>query len=114
MDARVKTGLWVRAQVRLCDMAGRPAMILRHGDDDAGVVIVKLIGADGTVRLLAQTTAPEGGLAWLQPLGAVPVAETEAEAYIARQARYDPDIWVLEILDRKGDYQPDGRILKGD
>jgi hypothetical protein len=114
MDTRVKTGLWVRAQVRLCDIAGRPAMILRHGDDDAGVVILKLIGADGAVRLLAQTTAPEGGLAWHRPLGAAPVAEADAEAYIARQAGYDPDIWVLEILDRDQGFVLDGRILKGD
>lgn len=112
MDARVKSGLWVRAQVRMCDLAGRPAAILRHGDDDAGTVILKLIGADGRVRLLAQTTAPEGGLAWHRPLGPEAVAEAEADAYIARQARFDPDVWALEILDRAGDWRPDGRILE--
>ena len=111
MDARIKSGVWVKAQVRLCDIAGRPAAILRHGDDDAGTVILKLIGADGRVRLLAQTTAPEGGLAWYRPLGAEPVAEAEAEAYIARQAKFDPDVWALEILDRAGNFAPDGRIL---
>lgn len=111
MDARVKSGLWVRAQVRICDIAGRPAAILRHGDDDAGAVILKLIGADGRVRLLAQTTAPEGGLAWHRPLGAEPLPETEADAYIARHAEFDPDVWAVEILDRAGDYLPDGRIL---
>jgi hypothetical protein len=113
MDLRLKSGLWVRAQVRLCDIAGRPAAILRHGDDDAGVVILKLVGADGTAAVLAQTTAPDGGLAWHRPLGAAPVPEPEADAYIARQAGYDPDIWALEILDRQGTYIPDGRILEG-
>lgn len=111
MDARVKSGLWVRAQIRVCDITGRPAAILRHGDDDAGAIILKLIGADGRVRLLAQTTAPEGGLAWHRPLGAEPLPEPEADAYIARQAKFDPDVWALEILDRAGDYLPDGKIL---
>jgi hypothetical protein len=114
MESRLKAGIWVKAQVRLCDIAGRPAAILRHGDDDAGVVILKLIGADGGAHVLAQTTAPDGGLAWHRPLGAAPVPESEADSYIARQAGYDPDIWALEILDRQGTYVPDGRILDGD
>lgn len=112
MDARVKSGVWVAAQVRLCDRAGRPAAILRRGDADAGAIVLKLLGADGRVRLYAQTTAPEGGLAWHRPLGPEPVAEAEAEAYIARTARFDPDLWVLEILDREEAYLPDGKILR--
>ncbi len=112
MDQRVKSALWVGAQLRLCDAAGRPAMVLRHGDDDAGAIILKLIGTDGRARVLAQTTAPEGGLAWHWPLGAQPVPEAEAEAYIARQVKFDPDLWALEVIDRSGEYLPDGRILK--
>jgi hypothetical protein len=77
-------------------------------------VILKLVGADGTAAVLAQTTAPDGGLAWHRPLGPAPVPEAEADAYIARQAGYDPDIWALEILDRHGTYLPDGRILEAE
>jgi hypothetical protein len=110
-QARVKSGLWVSAQVRLCDRAARACAVLRHGDDDAGMIILKLIGADGLTRLLAQATAPDGGMAWRCPLGAAPMPEAEADAYITRTAEFDPDIWALEIMDREGGFAFDGKIL---
>ena len=39
------------------------------------------------------------------------VADGEAEAYIERQLKYDPDIWVLEIEDRNGTYKLDGAVV---
>jgi hypothetical protein len=108
---RLKSGLWVRAQLRICDRAGRPAAVLRHGDDDVGVIVLKLRGADDRVRLYAQTTAPDGGLAWHRPLGPEPVSEAEADAYIKRSLDFDPDLWALEILDRDGGFALDGRVI---
>ncbi len=113
LEPRIKPGLWVKAQVRLCDRAGIALTVLRRGDADGGSVILKLIGADGRADLLSQTTGPRGERAWMRPLGPDPVAEAEADAYIARQGTFDPDLWVLEVIDRQGAYCIDGAVIEG-
>ena len=45
------------------------------------------------------------------PKGAV--KEPDADAYLQRQATYDPDLWVLEIEDPKGLFALDEPVLKG-
>lgn len=110
-EPRLKPGLWVKAQLRLCDRAGLSLTVLRRGDDDAGSIILKLVGADGQADLLTQTTGPAGGRAWMRPLGPDRVEESEADAYIRRQGEFDPDIWALEVIDRAGVYEIDGDVL---
>ncbi len=111
---RLKPGLWVKAQLRLCDRAGIALTVLRRGDYDGGSVILKILGADGRAGLLARATAPSGAIAWMRPLGPKPVNEAEADSYLVRQGEFDPDIWVLEIIDRTGIYAIDGALLDGD
>jgi hypothetical protein len=107
----LNTGLWVNAQVRLCDRAFIPATIVRHGDDDAGTVLVKVNRFDEGVTVYTQATSLDGEAAWSRGTGPKPVSEAEADAYIARQVQYDPDVWVLEIEDRKGQYKLDGKVV---
>lgn len=105
------TGLWVSAQVRLCDRAFIPATVVRRGDPDVGTVLVKVNRFEEGVTVYAQASTLDGEPAWSRGSGPKPVTEAEADAYIARQVERDPDVWVIEIEDRKGQYKLDGKLV---
>ena len=105
------TGLWVSAQVRLCDIAFIPATVVRRGDPDVGTVLIKLNRFEEGVTVFAQASTLDGEPAWSRGSGPQPVTEPVADAYIKRQVERDPDVWVIEIEDRKGQYKLDGKVV---
>lgn len=99
------------AQVRRCNDAGVPAMVLRKGDPDGGMVILRTSLLDGTSRVHSLTRDMEGELAWMGALGGEAKPDAEVDAYIARQTQRDPDLWVIEVEDRAGCVRFDGKLL---
>ncbi len=99
MAARLPTGLWVQAHTARCSAAGIPVTVLRRGDADRGMVIVKLRRRDGDVRLVTQTRDMDGTLVWTSVFEGRFVNEAEAGEFVDRQASYDPDIWIIEVED---------------
>jgi hypothetical protein len=96
MDAKVKAGIWVSMAIRLSDMAGRSAAVLRKGDPDSGGILCVLRGRTG-VQVLSQIRDAEGRPAWLRATGPGAVDQETADAYVARQVQRDPDLWVVEF-----------------
>ena len=96
MEPRLKAGLWVKMALRMADRDGRPGAVLRKGDADAGGVLVVLRGREGLVALSQMRTA-EGALAWMRATGGAPVDQAAVDAYVERQVRFDPDLWVVEF-----------------
>ena len=110
-EPSLKSKIWIKAQIRLCDINLISAMIIHSGDSDAGAVLLKLNRLDAGVEVLFQTRDEEGNHAWMRGTGEGLVSETEAETYISKQIKYDPDIWVLEIEDPNGLYVIDRKII---
>jgi hypothetical protein len=101
----VKSVIWVKAHLRRCNAQGLPAMLIKRGAEEAGSIYVKINRLDGHVLLLGPPPGPvhdeHGSRRWTAlPAGEV-ITESEADDYLRRQRRIDPDIWIIEIEDAK-------------
>lgn len=108
---RLKARLWVDAQVRRCNVLAVPLYVVRRGDPDAGMVLIKLNRGAGGVIVLSPFRREDDSLAWMRATGAEPVEESKAESYLARQVDIDPDLWIVEIEDTGGRWEPDAPVL---
>jgi hypothetical protein len=110
MEARLKSAIWIKALIRRCDLAAIPVAVLARGDDDAGAIVLKFNGRNTGCQILAQARGQDGELLWMRATGPAPVAEADADAYIDRQRRRDPDLWVVEIENGSAETVIDARI----
>jgi hypothetical protein len=111
MEARLKSEIWAKALVRRWQAQFVPVMVCNRGDSDAGAILVKVNRFADGCRVYSQTRDPDGNRAWMKATGAEPVDEKAADDYIARQMRFDPDIWVLEVEDNAGIFEFDEPVI---
>jgi hypothetical protein len=95
-EPRIKAGIFVSMALRRGNADGRYGAVLRRGDADAGGILLVLRGRQG-VCVLAQARTADGDPAWSRGTGKDPVDDTTADAYVERQLKFDPDLWVLEF-----------------
>jgi hypothetical protein len=109
---RLKAEIWVKAYLRRCHVEGADAVLVRRGDGDAGAIYIKVSRLDGTATLYGP--APAGldeareDRRWQSCLTSEPTSESDADAYLARQIEFDPDIWIVSVEDRQGRHFLDG------
>jgi GMP synthase (glutamine-hydrolysing) len=111
MEPRLKSGIWVKALIRRCDLAAVAVAVVARGDGDAGAILIKLNDRNDGCSVLSQARGPAGESLWMRATGTAPVAEADADSYIARQRRRDPDLWVVEIESATPQTILDGQIL---
>jgi hypothetical protein len=103
---RVKAELWVQGYIRRCQLEGAAAMLVRRGDPDAGAIYIKVRSNNGMALLFGP--APAGldevreERRWQACLAEAEVKEADADAFLARQISFDPDIWIVEIENSSG------------
>lgn len=113
---RLKAEIWVKAYLRICANAGASVVVVRHGDDDAGAVFIKLRHPNGTAHLFGP--APAGidtqnfERAWAPHLAKPETTEQDVDAYLDRQLSFDPDIWIVEVEDPEDRHHLDNWMVR--
>lgn len=102
MVIRLTSDIFVHALIRRAELNGAVGMVVRKGDATAGSIFVKLNTLNGMATVFGQSRTPDGELMWLRGTGPEPVPDETAEAYLERQCKFDPDLWIVEIEDREG------------
>jgi hypothetical protein len=102
---RLKAEIWVHAFLRRSFGQGLYGAVLRKGAPEAGVIYIVINRLDGTVRVLGPPPGSAidetGERLWTEVVPPV-TSEVEVAPFIARLAKFDPDIWVVEVEDRGG------------
>lgn len=87
------------------------AAVVRKGDPEAGALFIKLNHFTVGCEVFSGVTGPDGGAAWLRATGQAPVQEKDADAYLARQLKYDSDLWIIEIEDPRNVFKFDEPVV---
>jgi hypothetical protein len=98
--ARLATSIWVSAYLTRLSIAGIYAHVARKGDETAGAVAIKVATMDGRASFFTRAFGAEGAAGWHAQVEGAP--EADVDAALARQRRYDPDLWVIEVEDPRG------------
>ncbi|HJE22331.1 MAG TPA: DUF1491 family protein [Methylorubrum populi] len=104
--SRLRSDFWVSAQLRRLNGEGIPAVQRRRGAAEAGAIFVKVDRLDGSADLYGP--APQalieaedvGERRFTAVLSAAPAPDVEER--LAREIRFDSDLWIIEIDDREG------------
>lgn len=108
---RLKAEVWIMANVRRCNDAGVPALVVRRGDNQGGTLVLKINRFEAGCKLLTQARDVNGEVGWLGAFSGNLVPEAEADEYIGRATARDPDLWVVEIESRDGWHPFEGQEL---
>lgn len=107
---RLKSALWVAAYLRRVSAEGLFGAVVKRGAEEAGAIFVKVNRLDGTADLYGP--APQAVFdddhpidrRWRRLFRELATAESEVDARLARERRFDEDLWIVEIESRSGEH----------
>jgi hypothetical protein len=100
MTPRLKAGIFVRALIRRAEVAGAAAYVVKKGTEESGAVVITVTNPGVSSMLLEQARRGNGEMVWVKPLGDAP-DQDKIRAWLTKQQKFDPDLWVVEIEDKQ-------------
>ena len=100
MTPRLSSEFWVQAYLARLSAEGIFAHVAYKGDMTAGAIAVKVATMQGRASVFTRSYGPEGDRIWSTHVDDAP--ESDADAAIEKQRRFDRDLWVIEVEDPRG------------
>ncbi len=103
---RLRADIWVSAYLRRCAVEGAFATLRKRGAEEAGAIFIVLDCLDGRMAVFGpapQSEAGDDGVRrfvrlhdddWIDGAGAAQL--------VARERKFDPDLWVVDVEDKLG------------
>lgn len=103
---RLKSALWVAAYLRRCQVEGTFGVVRRRGAEEAGAIYIRIDRLNGTSDLFGPAPQSEvdsgGDRSFVSCLAERPAPDAAVEVYLAREIKFDPDVWIVEVEDAAG------------
>ncbi len=104
---RLRADIFVSAYLRRCAVENVSAVMRRRGAAEAGAIFVKIDRLDGMAALYGpapQTETAARGVdrLWARMHKDEWIATPDVEKRLAKEIRFDPDLWIIEVDDRQG------------
>jgi len=103
---RLRSEIWVKAYLRVCQQKLITAMVVRRGDNDAGAIYIKVNRLDGNASLYGPApsgfTSSENTQLWMAHLDGPHVNEEDVDQFLLQQMKFDSDLWIIELEDKEG------------
>jgi hypothetical protein len=97
MTGRLKASVEAAGLIRRAEASGGFGAILHKGDPERGSLLIVIRSRGAYVSCLERSLAPDGRYGWGTAGPTSTEAEGEVSQFLARRARFDPDLWLIEL-----------------
>jgi len=97
MDARLPAQIEASALIRRAQAEGGFAVVVKKGHETAGTLLVVLTHNGANTRAYERMPQLDGTRAWTLSKTENPENKQDFADYLARRARQDDDLWIVEL-----------------
>ena len=107
MEDILKSELIIKSVTRIAQREGVPIFILKKGDFDSGIILIKIDLLNGKGRLLRRNLSYSldkdmSFVEFIKLHDSTELVYSDLNKLVENEVRIDSDIWVVEIEDKKG------------
>ena len=113
---RLRSDIWVSAFLRRAEIEGAFAVLRKRGAAEAGAIFIRLDRLDGTGALYgpapqSEFEADDATRRFRRMHDAEWTDALAIDDRLAREMKFDPDIWIVDLEDRQGRHFLDDALI---